>query len=356
MSLLQGNEMKTWEERISGQNFKLNPIQKSRRIIVELLDGFSMPNLGQDVFLNRTLYVLSKLPNSGRSKLRHVLTRLYPSPILQNSPIDLEIFVFTAEKDLELLELSAIAAIKSCQNRVVSLTVVAPSSIEPEIVKLFTNMSISTRLNYLSDEELLKRFKLENFDFIRPNIKMEILKVVAVLNCDSDAVLLVDGDTILLEERNWITEEKQIVLVAQEYTPSHVQFNRKFLNLKHQTGLGFVTHHQVVRRTFIEELVLEGGGLLNFVNCFDSVASDFYLRSGSCFPSEWQLFGDFLLSRYPESAVLSSFRNLGMSRKNVTYFSKTRNLSVLAEILRLQKAAPNLASVSFHGYKDKQEF
>lgn len=346
--------MRTWEERISDQNVELNLIQKSRRLIVELVDSCNMPNLRQDRFLNSLLYVLSKLPNSGRSKLRHLLTRLYPTPILQDSPIDLEIFIFTAEKDLELLELSAVAAIKSCQNRIISLTVVAPSSVESDVYDVFRKMPRDVDLIYLSDEKLLKRFGLENFIFIRPNIKMEILKVLAVLDCNSQAALLIDGDTILLEDRTWITEEKQIVLVAQEYTPSHINFNRKHMSINQLTGLGFVTHHQVIRRRYLEELVSEKGGLLNFVNCFDRAASEFYLRSGPDFPSEWQLFGDFLLNRYPASAVLSSFKNLGMSRKKVGYFSKNTDRSALAEILRLQKAAPNLASVSFHGYKDKQ--
>jgi hypothetical protein len=354
MSLSLGNDMKTWEERISEQYFKPNFIQKTRRLSVELLDSFNMPNFGQDRFLNRILYVLSKLPNSGRSKLRHVLTRLYPTPVLQNSPIEIEIFIFTAEKDLEILELSTVAAIKSCQNRIISLTVVAPSSVEHDVNEVFRKMSRDVDLCYLSDEKLLKRFGLENFNFIRPNIKMEVLKVLAVLGCDSEAALLIDGDTILLKERKWITDEKQIVLVAQEYTPSHINFNRKHMDLSQLTGLGFVTHHQVVRRSFLEELVSEKGGLHHFVNCFESAAAEFYLRSGPDFPSEWQLFGDFLINRYPESAVLSSFKNLGMSRKNVGYFSKNIDRSALAEILRLQKAAPNLASVSFHGYKDKE--
>jgi hypothetical protein len=321
--------------------------------VVEFLDSFNIPNIRQDRFLNRILYFLSKLPNSERSILRHVLTRLYPTPVLQGSAIEIEIFIFTAEKDLELLELSTVAAIKSCENRAISLTVVAPSRIELDVNEVFQNISGDVDLNYLSDEELLKRFGLENFNFIRPNIKMEILKVLAVLGGDREAALLIDGDTILLEERKWITDEKQIVLVAQEYTPSHINFNRKHMDLNQLTGLGFVTHHQVVRRSYLEELVSEKGGLHNFVNCFESAASEFYLRSGPDFPSEWQLFGDFLLNRYPESAVLSSFKNLGMSRKNVGYFLKNSDRSALAEILRLQKAAPSLASVSFHGYKDK---
>jgi hypothetical protein len=231
--------------------------------------------------------------------------------------------------------------------------VVAPSSVEGDVNDVFRKMLRDVDLRYLSDEKLLKRFGLENFNFIRPNIKMEILKVLSVLGCNSQAALLIDGDTILLEERKWITDEKQIVLVAQEYTPSHINFNRKHMSINQLTGLGFVTHHQVIRRRYLEELVSEKGGLHNFVNCFDGAASEFYLRSGPDFPSEWQLFGDFLLNRYPAGAVLSSFKNLGMSRKKVGYFTKNTDSSVLAEILRLQKAAPNLASVSFHGYKDK---
>ena len=127
---------------------------------------------------------------------------------------------------------------------------------------------------------------------------------------------------------------------------------KKYLNLERVSGLGFVTHHQIIRRSHLEELIAEKGELLNFVSYFDSAASEFYLHSGREFPSEWQLFGDFLLSRHPQKAVLSSFKNLGMSRRNVSYFLKGSVGSASAEIARMKATAPELASLSFHGYKD----
>ena len=344
--------MRTWEENIAGKDLHFDLAKKKRRIFLEFLDSLNLPNIQQHIFLNRILFFLSKLPNSGESKMRHVLTRLYPSQRLKHPPINLEVFIFTAKKDFELLELSILGAIQSSINRIDLLTVVAPSPLEFDIDKVFQKLALDLNLKFLSDEALLGRFQLDNFKFVRPNIKMEIIKVLATLNSNSDAVLLIDGDTILLKQRNWITSEKQLVLVAQEYTPAHVNFDKKCLNLESLSGIGFVTHHQVIRRSHLVELISETNGLLNFVNYFDSAASDFYLRSGSSFPSEWQLFGDYLLNRHTDKVVLTSFKNLGVSRKRISNFLESSENVPSIEISRLKKAVPHLASVSFHGYKD----
>lgn len=346
-------DLKTWEERISAKSLHLNSARKMRRLFLEFLDSWNLPNFHQHMLLNKILFLSTKLPNPDRSKLRHVFTRLYSFSPLKQQPLHLEIYIFTAKKDLELLDLSIHGAIQSCLNRIASLTVVAPSGIELDVDKVFQKCDKRLNIKFLSDEQLLARFELEDLEFVRTNIKMEILKVLATLHSKSEAVLLIDGDTVILRKLNWITSQKQVVLVAQEYTPEHVSFDKKYLNLKRLSGLGFVTHHQVVRRSHILELISEKNGLLNFVNCFQSAASDFYSLSGFDFPSEWQLFGDFLLSRYPDKAVLTPFKNLGLSRGRISDFLENSDRVASVEITRLIKAVPHAASLSFHAYKDQ---
>jgi hypothetical protein len=344
--------MKIWEEKIAEQNLSFSIAKKSRRIILEFLDTLNLPNFCQHVFLNRILFLLSILPNSEKSKMRHVVTRLYPSSMLKQAPLDVEIFVFTAKKDLELLELSIFGAIQSCVNRVHLLTVVAPLTLESEVQKVFQKLGPVLKMKFLSDEELLAQYELDDFEFVRPNIKMEVIKILAALYSSIDAVLLIDGDTILLKRRNWITSDKQVVMVAQEYTPEHVNFDKKCLNSSKLSGLGFVTHHQVIRRSHLVGLISESGELIDFVNVFNSAASDFYLRSGTDFPSEWQLFGDYLLNRHLNKVALTSFKNLGVSRKRIATFLENPEGVASREFSRLRIAVPDIASLSFHGYKD----
>jgi hypothetical protein len=346
-------DFKTWEEKISTKSLHLNSTKKMRRLLLEFLDNLNLPNFHQHVLLSRVLFFLTKLPNPERSKLRHILTRLYSLSPLEQQPLHLEIYIFTAEKDLELLELSIHGAIQSCLNRIESITVVAPSIIESNVDEIVQKFDKELNLNFLSDEQLLARFGLEDFEFVRTNIQMEILKVLATLHSKSEAVLLIDGDTVILRKMNWITSQKQVVLVAQEYTPEYVSFDKKYLNLKKLSGLGFVTHHQVIRKSHVLELILEKNGLINFVNSFQSAASDFYSLSGFDFPSEWQLFGDFLLSRHPDKAVLAPFKNLGLSRRRISDFLENSERDASVEITRLTKAVPNTASLSFHAYKDQ---
>lgn len=344
--------MKTWEERITGNSLGLTATQKVRRLILERIDNFNAINIKLDKFINCTLFLLSKLPHPERSKIRHLLTRLYPTPMLNDVPEELEIFIFTSAKDLEVLELSILGALQSSKNRVTSLTVVAPSNLELQIQKVLLGIEKITSLKFLSDEVLLAEYNFDTFKFIRPNIKMEILKVLAVLSSNCQAALVIDGDTILLKERVWVTKNKQIVLVAQEYTPSHIKFNKKLLRNYRSNGLGFVTHHQIIRRSHLEELISEKNDLLDFVRDFNKSATDYYLYSGQEFPSEWQLFGDFLINRHPGSVALSSFKNLGLSRKKVSFFSGNSDRNAGAELARIKQVVPNLASLSFHDYKE----
>lgn len=344
--------MRTWEERISGIDLGLTAAQKSRRLFLECLDNLNIPNIKQDRFLNHFLFLLSKLPHAERSKIRHLVSRLYPTPMLKDAAQDLEIFIFTSEKDLEILELSILGAMQSSKNKVNLLTVVAPSNIEIHVQNVLLRIQKETTMKFISDEVLLDKYSLGAFQFVRPNIKMEILKVLAVLSCNCEATLVIDGDTVLLNERVWITKDKQLVLVAQEYTPAHIKFDKKFIHNYRLKGLGFVTHHQVIRRSDLEQLISEKNGLIDFVRLFNEAAIDYYLHSGEEFPSEWQLFGDFLINRHQRRVALCSFKNLGISRRKVFFFSKDSEENAAAELARLKQVVPNLASLSFHGYKD----
>ena len=140
---------------------------------------------------------------------------------------------------------------------------------------------------------------------------MEIIKIMAALKSSTRFALLVDGDTLLLRQRNWVSKNGIIVIVAQEYLKRQIRFNFKKHNLTENQGLGFVTHHQIVDRDLLFKFVSEYGGIHRLTKEFlDSFAhSENYT---DIFPSEWQLFADLNLSLSARKVYLCKFANLGV--------------------------------------------
>jgi len=268
------------------------------------------------------------------------------------------VFIFTSAKDLAILPLSIVAASESHEGSVTKITVVAPDSERSEIETLIDSLNISsTEVGYLSDEALLKDFGISSIKFVRGNIKMEIVKMLAGLVSKESYALLIDGDTVLLRRRNWATQGRYLLMVAQEFSSSHINYDKLVMRNYENRGLGFVTHHQLIRIEVLQKLVRTFGGVKEMANSFNNAASKYYLQEEVIFPSEWQLIGDFQYSVDNQIINLANFSNLGISRSKLGWiFEGAIELEeIMSRLQWLRTKANGLGSLSFHGYKSGTE-
>lgn len=351
---MKKNSFSTWETLLVRNPSGFSNLKKTRRFILELLDKKSHGRTQANALALKILRLASIFDHAERLWARFILTRLLPFDPLQEAPQQIEIFIFTSLKDLEILPLSIVGASESHIGKITTITVVHPHSIKQEVSEILdslSNLAVTCLQN--SDEALLDKYSLSSSSFARSNIKMEVVKIIAALESTQENLLLIDGDTVLLQKRNWVTLSNYIVMVAQEYSNNHINYDLRILDHCQKTGLGFVTHHQLIKKRNIIQLSELFGGIFSLAQSFENCAEAFYLHGAREFPSEWQLIGDFQLKQDSHAVHLVNFSNFGISRSKLPFlFEQPTNLNDLRENLDyLRNRAIGLGSISFHQYK-----
>ena len=355
MHLLEKGNVVTWESSLAGKSSEQPPIRKWRRFVLELFDKKSHIRKKQNRVALKIINLMSKFEVLDPVWLRFLLTRLLPFNPLREEPENIEVFIFTSQKDLQILPLSILGSSQCHTGKITRITIVHPQIIQNEVSAILDSISESdVPYSQVSDEELLAAHQLFNHSFARGNIKMEIIKIIVALESRERFSLLVDGDTILLRPRNWATSKNYLLLVAQEYSRAHINYNKRVIENYRFPGLGFVTHHQLIKTQNIIDVVAVFGGVNALAKSFDLISSSFYLNNGAEFPSEWQLIGDFQFMLDPKEVRLANFSNLGLSRNKLSFlFTDSPELTSLNRNMDfLRKKSPGLGSISFHQYKD----
>ena len=275
-------------------------------------------------------------------------------PLQYAKQSDLNVFILTTRKDLEVLPFSIYSVLENIALENSQLTIITPQRDLDIVIKIieehFPKRGIMTR----SDESVLLQFALEPSMFPNSHSLMQILKFLCVLISSSLDSVVLDGDTLFLRRRNWSTAERLLLIIPPEYVNEHVSFvERLFTDTKH-FSLGYTTQSQVMRQLWVQEMIASYGGLYSFVKLFtDSMAEYLEGRSSDIFPSEWQLLGDWLLTHHRKRIVFSSYLNLSLDRslelpKDTVDGDSFRISRTVSEI---EAKYHNFGSVSLHAYK-----
>lgn len=326
--------------------------RRTLRKLLEFLDGIDRAFLPQNVLI-KVLNLLSKRSDPDSSKLRLLVTRLFPWNPLSKVDSDLpsiDIYIFTHKKDLELLPFALSGALTSSSNPINTLNVVAPASLEIEILEVFQKFQFHSK--FISDESLFEKHLGQDGSTLPGVPKMEILKLLSALDSPSGISLLIDGDTWLLRKRTWVTVDARILILAQEYLKRHRLFNSEVLGIDTDKGLGFVSHHQLAEKRILQVWLAQVGGIeilaQKIVETYGS-----YNNSDLAFPSEWQLIGALTVHDVVKKTQIAKFSNYGISRDLLKWkMDDAHNSDDVENLLeKIRRSAPKLGSLSLHRYK-----
>jgi hypothetical protein len=347
--------LKSWENRIRSE-FK-QPVSRRnvRRIILEIIDSSNALHV-KAISGSARIALRYLRNNEGATAIyfRNIFSRLFPfDPLNKFSRDQIEIYFLVAEKDLQILPYSIVAGLQSVRNQVSSISVICPSYVKESVQEKIKSLTgcIQEPLKVYTDEEILEAAKIETMQFANSHSKMQILKI-CLSYISRRSILIVDADTLLLRERNWISDGIQISPIAQEYQTGHNNFVTQVFKNKNFTGLGFVTHHGLFNSTMVNLLVENYGGMEKLAEAIDKgIAKGWNKEFG--FPSEWQLYGEYIFSqtRTPQ-AIPVGFVNLGISRNILSLLDFPNHSDCKFMVDRLKRAVPKLGSLSLHGYKD----
>jgi hypothetical protein len=347
--------LKSWENKIRAEFGNQKTNLNIKRIILERIDSSEF--LHSAVFEKFSKSILKVMRNSESRfsfYLRSILTRTFQfDPLKKYSSDPINLVFLVAKKDLEILPYAIASGLSGSSNKILSLTVVSPGDIKNEVEKTLTRILGSTELPVLieTDENLLNKNGLGVMKFVTSAAKMQTIKLCIPFNSSSD-YLIIDADTLLLRIRNWVSNEVQISPIAQEYLLSYNQFAKQVLNTNLVSGLGFVTHHGLLRGKVVTDLVEKFGGIEKIASAINTgIELNWNKDFGS--PSEWQLYGEYIfLGKTGFYSTPAGFSNLGISRSLVSLDHEPSFLDCLNHVEKLRGLIPALGSLSMHAYKD----
>ncbi len=337
-----------WTDLISTLEVPLT--RRLRRFALEKIESFAP--LRQNCLSNLAVKLIRINSFFGTRESKYfnlILTRLLPANPLFSGRKHFPTILICAHKDLEILPFSLVSAVENLSGGE-KLWILIPEAITSEVQLVLIQLEIDAGI--ITDEELLASFFRDSKVDIKKAARMQLLKLLAVLSLNYDEIMVADGDTLYIKSRNWRKDKKIVYPVSQEYLIRHKNFNQHWLALSPRSGLGFVTHHQIIVKKCLEEIVLRAGGILALSQIMQTVfanTDNWHIE----YPSEWQFLGDFTSEHRDYELVPARFANLAISRNslrlNIGIVSSATD--VKSELDKIAELVPEIYSISLHAYK-----
>jgi hypothetical protein len=272
--------------------------------------------------------------------------RLPPEPSSCLSAVNKSVGVLfvTAGKDLEMLPWSIPFAVKSLRtlSSTVKISVVVPTVDMKHCKELLENLpgvEIVSEDSFIKKDvvEALKMRFQERFGWVL----QQFLKVAFVLESNLDAILVVDADTVLLDERNWILDNgNQILTPSDEFNLSYYEFLSSIGLCEMNPEYTFVSHHMLMQPKYLR-LAFEQAGKSFPDEILELVLNHDFKNPSSPFCIEYEVYGQYLFTHHRDRVELLKWANLGIPRQT--------NLADQIE-KEVQKNTGRFSSLSFHTY------
>jgi len=289
-------------------------------------------------------------------RVRKFLDCLLPSAVYYQKGIEIEVVIPSTAKDLAVLNLAVSGVRQNVLNPIGKISIICPTEDVGEI----EGMKLEG-VHVVDEEDLLGELLLQACNDVAPSkhngwVRQQAVKFTSALRSEYQGVLILDSDTILLKEQNWLFNEgEQSLAISYEYHPPYQIHFEKFLLSKNSAifetktprlRVSFVTHHQLMQPSVLREFLSDGStrvpecGLLNWIKSFDF--------KDSSPASEYHSYGTYISSFSPQKVEYIQWRNRAASRQEISQIiGKEINQISLSEI---REAFPDLSSISLHAY------
>lgn len=257
----------------------------------------------------------------------------------------IELVIVSTSKDFDILPESIHYAFRAISPyKVTGARVIVPSRDVPACKRLI--MDVKYQIEVINENDLIsqKHFKklTEVFGGRNTWVLQQLLKVQAVLTSKSDAVLILDSDTVLLRSRPWFsTTGHQILMPSMEYNESYYQFLNKLHISELIPKYSFISHHMLMQPIIFSNIL----NSLNLVEIDSFIAyicrnANTNVQSPICI--EYELYGQYLYKKRPTEYFLERWSNISISRKHSSVILKSKFAKFILKTF--------YNSVSFHSW------
>ena len=303
------------------------------------------------MLLSLTTIVLAFCPNFERGRFLKRFLQVNRLPFRKvTSPADspeIELLYVASEKDFQILNLTILTTLESLSNhRILRISIIVP---EQHLAVLRNSLpKLSVPINLISENSLVTSLDIRELKEIFQErygwVLQQILKIVHVSHSESDGVLVLDADTALLCQRNWLdVSGNQILLPTWEYHAPYYKFLEDRKIGKNPPDFTFVSHHMLFQPHVMRE-ILHTLAWNDTKTMITQLTLSLQNHENSPFSIDYELYAQFLYSVYPEKITLEKWGNLESVRK--TKNGKIENF--VQDVIN--DARGRFASVSFHSY------
>ncbi len=267
---------------------------------------------------------------------------LYDSSKIIPAAVKIDILIPCIEKDLAILPYVIDSIRENIKHPIGKIFIAAPKN--TEIKKLCLE-----KFCIFIDETSVLPVNKNEINYVYDGIDrsgwlfQQLLKLSADVISDEKFILVADADTVFIRPQVFITGNKILFDISDEYHEEYFKTYRKLTGLKAKSPLSFVSHHTLFNRNRLRELKIlieNQHGLPWYKAVIDSAEGN-----NISFFSEYETYGNFMYSNYPQEISLQYWFNLSLNKDSI---NNLQNIS--------KTFSRNYKTVSFHSYEGTEKF
>ena len=239
----------------------------------------------------------------------------------------IELVIVSTSKDFDILPDSINYAFRALRPYTISgARVIVPNRDVAACKKLM--MDVKYQIEIVDESDLIsqKHFQKLTDVFGHRNtwVLQQLLKVQGVLTSKSDAVLILDSDTVLLRPRSWFSSSgDQILMPSVEYNESYYQFLQKLNISELVPKYSFISHHMLMQPKILSNL-LNSLDLLLIGKFITYICDNANTKVQSPICIEYELYGQHLFKTEPKEYFLERWSNISISRRYSNLILKSK--------------------------------
>lgn len=261
------------------------------------------------------------------------------NPPLKGKYEEIDVFMPTIEKDLEMLELSVMSIRKYSLNPIKDIYIVGPKK-----SKKIKELSDRLSCKFINEEDVLS-FKKEDINYFYKGYSRNGWVYKMLLNlysdevCKSKNILILDSDTIFIYPQLFIYKGRPIFNLSDEFHAPYYIANERILGIKHKSSRSFITHYMLFDRTALKKMrkYIENK---HHDKWYSVIIDNIYRRSGSGF-ADYEIYGDFYTQLFKKPYIINYWSNVSHT------ISSKKDLDLI-----INRSKDRFRSVSLHHYKE----
>lgn len=255
--------------------------------------------------------------------------------------LKIDILIPVVNKDLLVLPFVIDSARSNIKHPIGKIVIVAPDN---EGIK---QVCAQKNCKFIDENSVLPITK-ENIDYRTPKwdragwLFQQLLKLSGDQICNQDYYLCLDADTLLIRPHIFKDDRKTVFYCRKKKHSEYYRTYERLLGTRATAPSSFVAHYMLFEKTRVIELKKEIESNKQ-TKWFAAIIQSIKKSSYYAF-SEYETYGNFVNSRYPDQLIQKKTLNLNMKRSEVENIAS----------LDFEELAKSYRSISFHSWNTQK--